>query len=63
MTRGVRADHNVVGGSIQVVKNVRGVALNRNRIDGALQCKENRPAPTGRANVAREGKEDQCRRL
>lgn len=63
MTQALRADSNVVGGNIQVVKNFGGVAINSNRIDGALQCKENRPAPTGRGNVAGEGKEGQCRAL
>lgn len=63
MTRALRADSNVVGGNIQIVKNFGGVSVTWNRIDGALQCKENRPAPTGGGNVAGEGKEDQCRAL
>lgn len=63
MSRLLKANDNVVGGNVQVVGNDGGVRLYGNRIDGALQCKENRPAPVGARNVAGEGKEDQCRRL
>jgi hypothetical protein len=52
-----------VGGSVQVFQNKGGVRLARNRIDGNLQCKENRPAPTGGGNVVQGNKEDQCARL
>ena len=51
-----------MGGSLQAFKNYGGVALNRNRIKGNLQCKENIPAPTGSGNQA-ASKEDQCARL
>src|SRR3712207_8827653 len=40
--RSVRS--NVVNGSIQVVKNTGGAVISGNRVDGNLQCKENRPA-------------------
>lgn len=57
------ANRNVVGGNVQVVGNSGGVRLVGNRIDGGLQCKENRPAPVGSGNVAQEGEEGQCRGL
>jgi hypothetical protein len=53
---------NTVGGSIQVMKNSGGAALNGNIIDGNLQCKENAPAPVGSGNRA-TSKEDQCASL
>ena len=31
------------------------------RVDGNLQCKGNRPRPTGGGNVVQGDKEDQCR--
>jgi hypothetical protein len=58
--RVLRAHRNRVGGSIQVVGNTGGASLVRNVVDGNIDCKENRPAPTGRRNVAGEGKNDQC---
>jgi len=33
------------------------------RVDGNLQCKSNRPAPTGDFNRVQGNKEDQCRNL
>ncbi len=39
------------------------LSVTDNRINGALQCKENSPAPTGSGNVAQGGKEGQCARL
>ncbi|MGL6290351.1 MAG: hypothetical protein ACRC2H_06665 [Silanimonas sp.] len=56
------ATDNLVGGNVQVVKNSGGVTLERNRIDSALQCKENQPAPVGGQNLA-SSKEDQCAAL
>lgn len=56
------ATDNIVGGSIQVVKNSGGATLERNRINGNLQCKENDPAPVGGGNLA-ASKEDQCSAL
>lgn len=53
-----------VGGDVQVFKNPAGAkTINRNVIDGNLQCKENTPAPTGAGNVVRGSAEDQCARL
>jgi hypothetical protein len=56
------ATDSLVGGNVQVVKNSGGVTLERNRIDGNLQCKENEPAPVGGRNLA-SSKEDQCAAL
>ncbi len=54
---------NVVRQDVQLFTNNGTQTVTRNRIDGNLQCKENRPAPTGGANVVGGNKEDQCRRL
>jgi hypothetical protein len=62
-TKLVIARANRVGGSIQVIGNRGGAAIFTNRVDGNLQCKENRPAPTGGANVVGGDKEDQCERF
>jgi hypothetical protein len=59
----LEASRNAVGGSIQVFQNSGGVALFRNTIDGNLQCKENRPVPTGGGNLVQGNKGDQCARL
>ena len=59
----LRANRNDVGGSIQVIGNSGGAEVFRNTIDGNLQCKENRPAPTGGGNVVGGNKEDQCSRV
>jgi hypothetical protein len=59
----LRAHRNRVGGSIQVVGNSGGASIVRNVINGNLDCKENRPAPTGGGNVVGESKTDQCERL
>lgn len=60
--RRLAASDNTIGGNLQAYKNTGGVVVLRNRIDGNLQCKENRPAPTGGGNRA-ASKEDQCARL
>lgn len=54
--------NNTVGGDLQVFTNSGSVAIDirGNSIRGNLQCKENRPAPTGGGNTAAK-KEDQCR--
>jgi hypothetical protein len=59
----LRAHRNRVGGSIQVVGNSGGASIVRNTVNGNLDCKENRPAPTGGSNVVGESKTDQCERL
>jgi hypothetical protein len=54
---------NAVGGDVQYFTNVGAISIRSNRIDGNLQCKENRPAPPGGGNVVQGNKEDQCARL
>ncbi len=54
---------NVVGQDVQLFTNSGTQTVTRNRINGNLQCKENRPAPTGGGNVVGGNKEDQCRGL
>ena len=61
--RALKANRNVIGGSLQAFQNTGGVEIRDNRIDGNLQCKENRPAPVGGGNIVQGNKEDQCRRL
>jgi hypothetical protein len=61
--RRVAAIRNHVGGNVQAFQNTGGVEIARNVIDGNLQCKENRPAPTGGNNEVHGSKEDQCSRL
>ncbi len=51
-------------GDVQLFTNGTGTGtVSSNRIDGNLQCTENRPAPVGSGNVVDGNKEDQCRRL
>lgn len=52
-----------VGGDIQVIGYSGRVVIARNVVDGNLECKENRSAPTGGRNVVGENKLDQCARL
>ncbi|CAN5274317.1 hypothetical protein BH20ACT5_BH20ACT5_22010 [soil metagenome] len=59
----VVAKNNQVGGQLQAFQNTGGVTIQRNTIKGNLQCKANRPAPTGGGNVVDGNKEDQCARL
>jgi hypothetical protein len=54
---------NDVNGSVQVMKNVGGVVISTNIIDGNLQCKENEPAPIGGGNEVQGNAEDQCATL
>ena len=60
---GAALNGNKVTGDVQSFTNRASQTILRNRIDGNLQCKENRPAPRGTANVVGGNKEDQCRRL
>lgn len=61
--RALTANRNVVGGNLQAFQNTGGVEIRKNRIDGNLQCKENRPPPVGGGNIVQGSKEDQCRSL
>jgi hypothetical protein len=54
---------NTVGGNVQAFQNTGGVRIRGNVIDGNLQCKENKPAPTGGDNQVEGSKEDQCEKL
>jgi hypothetical protein len=58
-----RVADNDVGGSVQVMKNLGGVAISTNIIDGNLQCKENAPPPSGGGNDVHGNAEDQCASL
>lgn len=59
----VAAVRSTVGGNVQAFQNTGGVEIRGNRIDGNLQCKENRPAPVGGNNIVDGNKEDQCAKL
>lgn len=59
----LRVINNTVGADVQVFQNAGGAEISDNRIDGNLQCKANRPAPTGGGNTVQGNKEDQCSRL
>jgi hypothetical protein len=52
-----------VGGNVQAFHNTGGVEILGNVIDGNLQCKENKPVPTGGNNKVQGNKEDQCKKL
>jgi len=57
------AGSNTINQDLQAFQNTGGVQVNRNRIDGNLQCKESQPPPTGGGNIVQGNKEDQCARL
>jgi hypothetical protein len=59
----LRAENNRVIGSIQVVGNKGGAVIAGNVVNGNLDCKENRPAPTGGSNRVGGSKTDQCEAL
>jgi hypothetical protein len=61
--KSLRAENNRVGGNIQVVGNRGGAVLAGNVVIGNLDCKENRPAPTGGGNRVHGSKTDQCESL
>ena len=56
-------DDNDVNADVQAFGNSGGVDITNNVIDGNLQCKSNRPAPTGGFNQVAGNKEDQCASL
>lgn len=58
----ISATGNAVGGSLQAFQNLGGLSFVNNRMNGNMQCKENRPAPLGSGNRS-PSKEDQCARL
>jgi hypothetical protein len=54
---------NFVNHDVQYFENRGVVSVSRNRIDGNLQCKENRRRPVGGGNRVQGVKEDQCAHL
>ena len=60
---GATVANSIFGSDVQFFTNDGAISIRSNRIDGNLQCKENRPAPTGGGNVVQGNKEDQCARL
>jgi len=60
---GATVSNSIFGSDVQFFTNAGAISITSNRIDGNLQCKENRPAPTGGGNVVQGNKEDQCARL
>jgi hypothetical protein len=61
--RASRFNGNVVNHDVQYFENRGVVSVSRNRIDGNLQCKENRRRPIGGRNRVQGVKEDQCAHL
>jgi hypothetical protein len=49
--------------NLRVPQGARAIRITANRIDGNLQCNENRRRPRGGRNVVQGNKEDQCARL
>ena len=60
---GATVSDSLFGSDVQFFTNAGAISITNNRIDGNLQCKENRPPPTGGGNVVQGNKEDQCARL
>jgi hypothetical protein len=59
----LRAEHNVIGGSLWAAFNTGGVTVLGNRIDKDLQCVANRPVPSGATNMVAGNHQDQCKGL
>ncbi len=53
---------NDIMGSVQANKNTGGLEITGNRIGNGLQCQDNRPAPVGGGNIAKQ-KQGQCQFL
>ncbi len=58
----VRLENNDIVGSVQANKNTGGLEITGNRIGNGLQCQDNRPAPVGGGNIAKQ-KQGQCQLL
>jgi hypothetical protein len=54
---------NTIKQDVQYFENRGAISITRNRINGNLQCKANRPRPTGGDNIFGGTKQDQCARL
>lgn len=61
--RNSKLSRNIVIHDVQFFENRGVVSVTQNRIDGDLQCKENRRRPIGGGNRVQGVKEDQCARL
>jgi hypothetical protein len=61
--RNSRFNQNLVKHDVQYFENRGVIVISGNRIDGNLQCKENRRRPVGGRNRVQGVKEDQCARL
>jgi hypothetical protein len=59
----INLTRNTVDSDIQLFSNVGSSVVSRNVVGGNLQCKSNRPKPTGGGNRVEGNKEDQCARL
>lgn len=59
----INLTRNTVDSDIQLFTNSGKSTVLRNVVGGNLQCKSNRPRPTGGANRVEGNKEDQCARL
>lgn len=58
----VRLEDNDIVGSVQANKHTGGLEITGNRIGNGLQCQDNRPAPVGGGNIAKQ-KQGQCQFL
>jgi len=58
----IRLENNDIVGSVQANKNTGGLEITGNRIGNGLQCQDNRPAPVGGGNIAKQ-KQGQCQFL
>ncbi|MDP9428930.1 MAG: hypothetical protein M3Q47_08680 [Actinomycetota bacterium] len=58
----IRLENNDITGSVQANKNTGGLEITGNRIGNGLQCQDNRPAPLGGDNIAKQ-KQGQCQFL
>jgi hypothetical protein len=61
--RNSKFNQNSVKHDVQYFENRGVIVITGNRIDGNLQCKENRSRPVGGRNRVQGVKEDQCARL
>jgi hypothetical protein len=61
--RNSKLNRNTVKHDVQLFENRGVIVITRNRINGNLQCKENRRRPGGGGNRVQGVKDDQCARL
>jgi hypothetical protein len=58
-----KVERNTVKQDVQFFENRGAISITRNRINGNLQCKANKPRPAGGGNIVGGNKQDQCARL